>query len=64
MFMLRATISLFFIACVVALIAAIFGFGGFAAGSAALAKTLFYVAISVAIIAMIGTLLFGRRQDV
>jgi uncharacterized membrane protein YtjA (UPF0391 family) len=62
--MLRATISVFFIACVVALIAAIVGFGGFAAGSAVLAKTLFYVALCVAIIAMFGTLAFGRRQDV
>lgn len=62
--MLRATISLFVIACVVAIIAAIFGFGGFAAGSAAIAKTLFYIALCIAIIAMIGALLFGRRPEV
>jgi uncharacterized membrane protein YtjA (UPF0391 family) len=62
--MLRATISLFVIACVVAIIAAIFGFGGFAAGSAAIAKTLFYIAVGIAIIAMIGALLFGRRPEV
>jgi uncharacterized membrane protein YtjA (UPF0391 family) len=61
--MLRATISIFVIACVVAIIAAIFGFGGFAASTAALAKTLFYVAVCIAIVSMIGTLLFGRRQD-
>lgn len=62
--MLRATISLFVIACVVAIIAAIFGFGGFAAGSAVIAKTLFYIAVGIAIIAMIGSLLFGRRPEV
>lgn len=61
--MFRATVSLFVVACVVAIIAAIFGFGGFAAGSAAIAKTLFYVAVCIAIVAMLGTLVFGRRQD-
>jgi uncharacterized membrane protein YtjA (UPF0391 family) len=61
--MLRATISLFVVACIVAIIAAIFGFGGFAAGSAAIAETLFYVAVCVAIISMIGALVFGRKQD-
>jgi uncharacterized membrane protein YtjA (UPF0391 family) len=61
--MLRAAVSLFVIACVAAVVAAIFGWGGIAAGAAGVAKVFFYVAVGIAVLAMIGALLFGRRQE-
>jgi uncharacterized membrane protein YtjA (UPF0391 family) len=42
---------------IIALIAAIFGFGGIAAGAVGIAKILFFVFLVLAIVA----LLFGRR---
>jgi uncharacterized membrane protein YtjA (UPF0391 family) len=61
--MLRAAVSLFVIACVAAVIAAIFGWGGLAAGAAGIARVFFYCAVGIAVIAMIGALLFGRREE-
>jgi uncharacterized membrane protein YtjA (UPF0391 family) len=43
---------------VIAIIAAIFGFGGVAAASAGIAKTLFYVFLAIFVI----SLLVGRRS--
>src|SRR5262245_12493923 len=43
---------------VIAIIAAIFGFGGIAAASAGIAKLLFYIFLAIFII----TLLLGRRR--
>lgn len=61
--MLRAAVSLFVIACVAAVIAAIFGWGGIAAGAAGVARIFFYCAVGIAVIAMIGALLFGRSEE-
>lgn len=44
---------------IVAIIAAIFGFGGIAAGAAYFAKVLFFIAIVVFLI----TLIMGRRSS-
>jgi uncharacterized membrane protein YtjA (UPF0391 family) len=62
--MFRAAISLFVIACVLAIISAILGFSGIAAGAAGAAKILFYVSIVIAVMAMVGALLFGRTSEV
>jgi uncharacterized membrane protein YtjA (UPF0391 family) len=43
---------------VIALIAALFGFGGIAAGAVGIAKILFFVFIILAVV----TFLFGRRR--
>jgi uncharacterized membrane protein YtjA (UPF0391 family) len=43
---------------VIAIVAAIFGFGGIAAESAAIAKVLFYIFLAIFII----SLLLGRRR--
>lgn len=43
---------------IIAIIAAVFGFGGIAAGAAGFAKILFFIAIAVFLI----TLLTGRRR--
>ena len=43
---------------VIAIIAAVFGFGGVAAASAGIAKTLFYVFLAIFVI----SLLVGRRS--
>ena len=61
--MFRAAISLFVIACVLAIISAILGFSGIAAGAAGAAKILFYVSIVIAVMAMVGALLFGRTSE-
>lgn len=61
--MLRAAVSLFVISCVAAVVAAIFGWGGIAAGAAGVARVFFYVSVGIAVLAMIGALLFGRRQE-
>jgi uncharacterized membrane protein YtjA (UPF0391 family) len=45
---------------VIALIAALFGFGGIAASSAGIAKILFFVFLVLAVV----SLLFGRRAPV
>jgi uncharacterized membrane protein YtjA (UPF0391 family) len=45
---------------VIALIAALFGFGGIAASSAGIAKILFFVFVVLAVV----SLLFGRRAPV
>ena len=42
---------------IIALIAAVFGFGGIAAGAVSIAKILFFVFLVLAIVALI----FGRR---
>lgn len=62
--MFRAAISLFVIACVLAIISAILGFSGIAVGAAGAAKILFYVSIVIAVMAMVGALLFGRTSEV
>jgi uncharacterized membrane protein YtjA (UPF0391 family) len=64
MYMFRAAISLFVVACVLAIISAILGFSGLAVGAAGAAKVLFYVSIGIALVAMIGALLFGNRTEV
>lgn len=43
---------------VIALIAAVFGFGGIAAGAVGIAKVLFFVFLVLAVV----SLLFGRRS--
>jgi uncharacterized membrane protein YtjA (UPF0391 family) len=64
MHMFRAAISLFIVACVLAIVSAILGFSGLAVGAAGAAKVLFYVSIAIAVMAMFGALLFGNRHDV
>ncbi len=44
----------------ISIVAGVLGFSGVAAGSAAIAKTLFFVAISVFVLLLIGGLLIGR----
>jgi uncharacterized membrane protein YtjA (UPF0391 family) len=56
--MLRAAIALF----VIALVAALFGFTGLAAGVAGIAKILFYCFIALAVLSVVGGLAFGRRR--
>ena len=46
---------------VIALIAALFGFGGIAAGAVEIAKLLFYVFVAMAIVAFIVSLIRNRR---
>ena len=46
---------------VVALIAAFFGFGGIAAASAGIAKTLFYIFLVIFVVPLVMGLLAGRR---
>lgn len=46
---------------VIALIAAIFGFGGIAAVSVEIAKIIFFVAIALFVIMLIANILMGRR---
>lgn len=55
--MLRAALAFF----VIAIIAAVFGFGGIASGAAGIAKLLFWGFIILAAIALIGGLVTGRR---
>ena len=43
---------------IIAIIAAVFGFGGIAAGAAGFAKILFYIAIVIFLL----TLIFGRKR--
>jgi uncharacterized membrane protein YtjA (UPF0391 family) len=62
--MLRAAISLFVIACVAAIVAAIFGFGGVAVGAAGVAKVFFYCAVAIAVFSMICALVLGSRQEI
>lgn len=52
--MLRWTVTFL----IIAIIAAVFGFGGIAAGAASFAKILFFIAIAVFLI----SLLTGRRR--
>jgi len=60
--MLRAAIALFVVAAVAAIIAGVFGFTGIAAGAAGIAKILFYCAIGLAVLAVVGAIVFGRRR--
>ena len=46
---------------VLALLAALFGFGGIAAASAGIAKILFYVFVIVFAITLVGSILSSRR---
>ena len=46
---------------VIALIAAIFGFGGIAAGAVEIAKTLFFVFLILAVVSLIFNALRGKR---
>ena len=46
---------------VIALVAAVFGFGGIAATAAGIAKLLFYVFVALFLIALISGLVAGRR---
>jgi uncharacterized membrane protein YtjA (UPF0391 family) len=49
---------------VVAVVAAVFGFGGIASGAASIAKTLFYLFLVVFIITLLLGLMTGRRSGV
>jgi len=51
--------SLFFL--LVAIVAAVFGFGGIASTSAGIATMIFYVAIVLFVISLIYSLVTGRR---
>lgn len=46
---------------VIALIAALFGFGGIAAGAVEIAKVLFFVFVAMAVVAFIVSLVRNRR---
>ncbi len=46
---------------VIAIIAAIFGFGGIAGTSAGIAQTLFYIFIAIFVISLLFGLIRGRR---
>ncbi|MES2936204.1 MAG: DUF1328 domain-containing protein [Pseudomonadota bacterium] len=46
---------------VVALIAALFGFGGIAAGAVEIAKLLFFVFVAMAVVAFVVSLVRNRR---
>lgn len=50
-----------FIFLIVAIVAAIFGFGGIAATSAGIAKILFYIAIAIFLVMLIMGLLAGKK---
>jgi uncharacterized membrane protein YtjA (UPF0391 family) len=54
--MLRWTITFL----IIAVVAAIFGFGGIAAGAASIAKILFYIFIDLFLLSLIGGGLRGR----
>jgi uncharacterized membrane protein YtjA (UPF0391 family) len=58
--MLRAALAFF----IIALIAAVFGFGGIAAGAAGIAKLLFWGFLILAALALVGGLVTGRRVAV
>ena len=45
---------------VIALLAAVFGFGGVAAGAAGIAKALFYIFVAMAVVAFVLSLLRRR----
>jgi len=49
---------------IVALIAAVFGFGGIASGAASIAKILFYLFLAVFVITLLLGLMTGRRTGV
>ena len=49
---------------IVALIAAVFGFGGIASGAAGIAKILFYLFLAVFVITLLLGLMTGRRTGV
>ena len=55
--MLRWTVTFL----IIALVAAIFGFGGIAAGAAAIAKVLFFIFLVLFIIGLILYLVSGRK---
>ncbi|MCB9730232.1 MAG: DUF1328 domain-containing protein [Deltaproteobacteria bacterium] len=46
---------------VIALLAALFGFGGIAAGAASIAKVLFFIFVALFVISLIVGLVRGRR---
>jgi len=50
-----------FIFLVIALIAAVFGFGGIASAAAGIAKILFFIAIAIFVIMLLMGLLIGRK---
>lgn len=45
---------------IIAIIAAVFGFGGIAAGAVEIAKTLFFIFLILAIVSFVFNLLIGR----
>lgn len=49
---------------IIAIIAAVFGFGGIASGSAEIARVLFFLFLVVFIVSLIWGLLSGRRGGV
>jgi uncharacterized membrane protein YtjA (UPF0391 family) len=49
---------------IIAIIAAVFGFGGIASGSAEIARVLFFLFLVVFIVSLIWGLLTGRRGGV
>lgn len=50
-----------FIFLVIALIAAVFGFGGIASAAAGIAKILFFIAIAIFVIMLLMGLFIGRK---
>ena len=56
--MLRWSIAFF----IVAIIAAVFGFGGIAAGASEIARFLFFVFVVVFVLSLLAALIGGRRS--
>ncbi|MEO8296075.1 MAG: DUF1328 domain-containing protein [Gemmatimonadota bacterium] len=46
---------------VIAIVAAVFGFGGIAAASAGIAKTLFYIALVIFLVMLVMGLVAGKK---
>ena len=46
---------------IISIIAGFFGFSGISAGAAAIAKTLFFIAVALFVILLIGGLAIGRK---
>ncbi|GGE42617.1 hypothetical protein GCM10011367_16720 [Marinicauda pacifica] len=55
--MLRLALAFF----IIAIIAAVFGFGGIAAGAATIAKWLFFIFVILFVVALLAGALRGRR---
>ena len=60
--MLRTAIAAAVAFFVLAVVAGVFGFTGVAATFAGMAKILFYCFVGLAVLAVLGAVLFGRRR--